>query len=72
MNDAEKRESVPVVGADTPKLKRGRPKAKNPLTVDLKVRLTAEQARKLDRYCIKHKTVRAQAVRDAVLHMIDE
>lgn len=73
MIDAENRESLSVSDdSGTVKLKRGRPKSKNPLAVDLKVRLTAEQARKLDAYCKRHNTRRALAVRSAVLDMIEK
>lgn len=73
MTDANKRESLSISDdSGKPKLKRGRPKAKNPLAVDIKVRLTAEQARKLDLYCKRHNTQRARAVRSAVLDMIEK
>jgi hypothetical protein len=75
MIDAEKRESFSNSedsGTNKAKLKRGRPRAENPLAVNIKVRLTAEQARKLDAYCKRHNTRRALAVRDAVLELIEK
>ena len=49
----------------------GRPKAANPLCFDTKVRLTAEDAKRLDAYCAAHDTKRAIAIRTAILAMLD-
>jgi hypothetical protein len=49
----------------------GRPKAENPLAVDCKVRLTAADSKRLDRYCKKHDTKRALAIRAAILAMLN-
>ena len=48
----------------------GRPKAENPLDFDTKVRLTADDAKRLDAYCAAHGIKRAAAIRAAVLQMI--
>lgn len=50
----------------------GRPKSTNPLQTDLKVRFTADDAKRIDAYCERHNTRRALAVRAAVLRMLDE
>lgn len=50
----------------------GRPKAENPLAFDTKVRLTAEDAKRLDDYCERHNTRRALAIRAAILRMLAE
>lgn len=50
----------------------GRPKAQNPLDIDVKVRLDALTAAELDRYCDRHNTRRAAAIRSAVLAMLAE
>lgn len=48
----------------------GRPKSTNPLCLDIKVRLTADDAKRLESYCSRHEVKRAQAIRCAVLDMI--
>ena len=50
----------------------GRPKAANPLAIDCKVRLTDADSKRLDRYCDKHNTRRALAIRAAILRMLAE
>lgn len=50
----------------------GRPPAEKPLVFDTKVRLTAEDAQRLDAYCEKHETKRALAIRAAILRMLAE
>ena len=50
--------------------KRGRPFAEKPLDIDVKVRLDAETAAALDRYCEKHGMQRAKAIRAAVVGML--
>ena len=49
----------------------GRPVSDNPLCIDLKVRFTVEDAKRLDEYCKRTGTRRAIAIRDAVLQMLD-
>lgn len=49
----------------------GRPKAANPLDFDTKVRLTAEDAKRLDAYCAANGIKRAAAIRAAILAMLD-
>ena len=49
----------------------GRPFAEDPLCIDVKVRFTADDAQRLDAYCNRHSTKRAQAIRGAVLQMLD-
>ena len=51
--------------------KGGRPFSVNPLAVNIKIRLTAADAAQLDKYCMKHGTRRAIAIRGAILHMLD-
>ena len=47
------------------------PKAANPLDFDTKVRLTAEDAKRLDAYCEANGIKRAAAIRAAILAMLD-
>ena len=49
----------------------GRPKAEKPLDIDCKVRIDAETAARLDKYCKRHDTRRALAIRAAILAMLD-
>ena len=49
----------------------GRPIAENPLCFEIKVRFTAEDAKRLAAYCEKHDIRRALAIRSAVLQMLD-
>ena len=49
----------------------GRPKAENPLNVDVKVRLDKETSDKLDEYCKSHGITKAEAVRKGV-HLLLE
>ena len=51
--------------------KRGRPKAENPKSVDIKVRLDQRTADKLDDYCEKEKIQRATAIRTAIESLLD-
>lgn len=44
----------------------GRPKAENPKSNDVKVRLDDEMTKRLDAYCEKHKTTRAEAIRRGI------
>lgn len=52
--------------------KTGRPKAENPLEHDCKCRFTSEQLARLDDYSERHGIKRAQAIRQAVLDMLDD
>ena len=51
--------------------KKGRPKAAKPLEHDCKCRFTDEQLVRLDDYSARHGIKRAQAIRTAVLIMLD-
>ena len=44
----------------------GRPKAENPKSNDLKVRIDTETVEKLDAYCLEHKITRAEAIRQGI------
>lgn len=44
----------------------GRPKADNPKSNDVKVRLDAETTDRLDDYCAKHNLTRAEAIRQGI------
>lgn len=44
----------------------GRPKADNPKSNDIKVRLDDETKRKLDEYCEAHNITRAEAIRQGI------
>lgn len=44
----------------------GRPKAENPKSVYLRMRLDDESARKLDDYCNEKKVTRSEAVRKGI------
>jgi hypothetical protein len=41
----------------------GRPKAENPKSKDIKVRVNEEELRKLDEYCKEQSVTRAEAIR---------
>ncbi|AMB92984.1 CopG family transcriptional regulator [Aerococcus christensenii] len=47
----------------------GRPKAKNPLNVDIKVRIDEHINKQLLEYCKKHNITRAEAVRRGI-HLV--
>lgn len=49
----------------------GRPKAEKPLEHDCKCRFNTEQLIRLDEYSVRHGIKRAQAIRAAVLEMLD-
>lgn len=49
--------------------KMGRPKAKNPLNVDIKVRVDEHINKQLLEYCKKHNITRAEAVRRGI-HLV--
>lgn len=44
----------------------GRPKAENPKSNDIKVRLDDETKTRLDEYCEKHGMTRAEAIRQGI------
>ena len=44
----------------------GRPKAENPKSNDLKVRLDDETTKRLDEYCETHSITRAEAIRRGI------
>ena len=44
----------------------GRPKADNPLNIDIKVRLDSETSEKLANYCEVHGVTRAEAIRQGI------
>ena len=56
---------------DNTRRKKGRPKASTPLEHDCKCRFTDEQLSRLDAYCKRNQIKRAQAIRFAVLSMLD-
>lgn len=49
----------------------GRPKAENPLNVDLKVRFDQETNQRLLAYCEKHNVTRTEAIRRGI-HLLLE
>ena len=49
----------------------GRPKAENPLNVDLKVRFDQETNRRLLVYCEKHNITRTEAIRRGIHLLLD-
>lgn len=53
------------------KNKGGRPKAADPLCVDMKIRLTRTDVEKLDAYCNRHRTNRAAVIRGAMRKLIE-
>lgn len=44
----------------------GRPKADNPKSNDVKVRLDDETTKRLDNYCVEHQITRAEAIRRGI------
>lgn len=50
----------------------GRPKAENPKSNDVKVRLDDETNTKLNNYCIEHGTTRAEAIRRGIHLLLAE
>lgn len=50
----------------------GRPKAKNPKNVDLKVRFDQETNGRLLKYCEKHSVTRTEAIRRGIHLLLDE
>ncbi|MDE5564438.1 MAG: CopG family transcriptional regulator [Oscillospiraceae bacterium] len=52
--------------------KTGRPKADNPLTVEVKARIDKETNEKLIKYCNDKKTTRTEVVREGIKRVIEE
>lgn len=50
----------------------GRPKAENPKSNDLKVRIDNQTLQRLDAYCKAHGVVRAEAVRRGIHLLLEE
>jgi len=50
----------------------GRPKAENPKSNDVKVRLDDETNTKLNNYCTEHGITRAEAIRRGIHLLLDE
>ena len=50
----------------------GRPKAENPLSVDVKVRLDKDTSDKLDTYCKSHDITKAEAIRKGIHLLLSE
>ena len=50
----------------------GRPKADNPLNVDVKVRLDSSTSKKLEDYCKKHNITRTEAIRRGIHLLLDK
>lgn len=50
----------------------GRPKADNPLTVEVKARLDKETADKFMRYCEVHKVKRGETIRRLIRQLVDK
>lgn len=44
----------------------GRPKAKNPKNIDVKVRIDSDTSKHLDVYCERHNITRAEAIRKGI------
>ena len=50
----------------------GRPKAKKPKDVDIKVRLDSESNKKLLAYCEQHNITRAEAMREGLTLLLEQ
>lgn len=50
----------------------GRPKAENPKTNIIRVRLDNETTERLDEYCIEHDTTRAEAIRQGIDLLLEQ
>ena len=50
----------------------GRPKAENPLSIDVKVRLDSETNEKLTGYCEAHGITRAEAIRQGIHLLLEQ
>lgn len=56
----------------TPKKKMGRPKSKDPLKIDVKVRLSEQMAEKLETYCKENKTEKATVIRELITDFLKD
>lgn len=50
----------------------GRPKADNPLSIDVKVRLDSDTNEKLVDYCESHGVTRAEAIRQGIHLLLEQ
>lgn len=50
----------------------GRPKAENPLAVEVKARLDKETADKFMRYCKEHKVKRGETIRELIKQLVEK
>lgn len=50
----------------------GRPKAKNPKNIDVKVRIDSDTSNRLDAYCEKYNITRAEAIRKGIHLLLDK
>ena len=50
----------------------GRPKAENPKSNDVKVRLDDQTTRRLDEYCSAHTLTRAEAIRQGIHLLLEQ
>lgn len=50
----------------------GRPKAENPLNIDIKVRLDSETSERLTNYCETHGITRAEAIRQGIHLLLEQ
>ena len=50
----------------------GRPKADNPLTVEVKARIDAETNKRLNKYCQDNGVTRTEVVRKGINKVLDE
>ncbi|MDE6708535.1 MAG: CopG family transcriptional regulator [Oscillospiraceae bacterium] len=52
--------------------KMGRPKAENPLTIEVKARIDKETNDKLVKYCKENKVTRTEVVREGIKQVIEK
>ena len=50
----------------------GRPKAENPLTIEVKARIDVETNKRLVEYCEKNKVTRTDVVREGIEKVLNE
>ncbi len=60
-----------IKGGVTLSPRTGRPKAENPKSRDLKVRVNDETMQRIDAYCAKHGITRAEAIRRGIDLLLD-
>lgn len=51
--------------------KKGRPKEKNPNTINLTIRINTVLNERLQDYCQKHETSKGEVVRKGIKHVLD-